>query len=73
MIAVLASLIDVVQLAHDTQFPHQEPVMKGSGGGASAIVILAGIVVTLAAVGGLVWLKKRADTRGPDTTTREGL
>ncbi len=58
MIELLAPLADLVQIAHETRFPHQEPVR--SGGGASTIVILVGVAVTLAAVGGLVWLKKRA-------------
>jgi hypothetical protein len=61
MTELLASLVDIFQIAHDTQFPHQEPVSSGSGGGASTIVIVAGVLVTLALVGGLVWLKKRVD------------
>ena len=62
MTALLASVLDVLQLAHETQLPHQEPVSSGgSGGGASTIVIIAGIVATLALVGGLVWVKKRVD------------
>lgn len=62
MIALLGALADVAQVAHVTQFPHQEPVTtSGGGGGASAIVILAGVAVTLLAVAALVWLKKRAD------------
>ena len=60
MIELLAPLADLIQIAHETQFPHQEPV-KADGGGANPIVILAGIIVTLAAVAGLVWLKKRVD------------
>ena len=60
MIALLASLLDVLQIAHETQLPHQEP-MKGSGGGASTIAIIAGVAVTLALVGGLVWVKRRVD------------
>ena len=61
MIDLLASVIDVVQLAHDTQLPHQEPVKSGGGGGASAIVIGAGVLVSLLAVAGLIWLKRRVD------------
>jgi hypothetical protein len=60
VIELLAPLGDLLQIAHETQFPHQEPV-KGDGGGASPVVILAGIVVTLAVVAGLVWVKKRTD------------
>lgn len=63
MIDVLAPLADLLQIAHDTQMPHEERVKEG--GGASTVVILAGIVVTLALVGGLVWLKKRV---GVDST-----
>ena len=61
MMDLLTTVIDIVQIAHDTQFPHQEPVKTGSGGGASTVVILAGVVVTIAMVGALVWLKKRVD------------
>lgn len=68
MIDLLAPLADLLQIAHDTQMPHEEPA-KGSGGGASTVVILAGVVVTLALVGGLVWLKKRVDH---DSTIGEG-
>lgn len=60
MIELLAPLGDLLQIAHETQFEHQDPV-RGNGGGASAIVIVAGVLVTLAVVAGLVWLKKRAD------------
>jgi hypothetical protein len=61
-VSALASVIDVVQLAHETGFPHQDPVpVKSSGGGASTVVILIGIVVSLVAVGGLIWLKRRTD------------
>ncbi len=60
MIDLLSSALDVVLLAHDTQFPHQEPA-KSSGGGATVIVIVAGVLVSLAAVAGLIWLKRRVD------------
>jgi hypothetical protein len=63
MIDALSSLADVLQIAHDIGIPHQEPPSpaKGNGGGASAIVIAAGILVSLVAVGGLIWLKRRVD------------
>ena len=62
MIDLLSSIADVLQIAHDTGFPHPEPTpVKGNGGGASAIVIVAGILVSLMAVGGLIWLKRRVD------------
>ena len=63
MIDVLSSVGDALQIAHDIGFPHQEPVAppKGNGGGASAIVIVEGIVVSLAAVGALIWMKRRID------------
>jgi len=62
MTDVLSSLADVLQIAHDIGFPHQEPApVKGNGGGASTIVIVAGILVSLAAVGGLIWMKRRID------------
>jgi hypothetical protein len=58
----LASVLDLVQIAHETGFPHQDPVpVKSGGGGASPVVILAGVVVSLLAVAGLIWLKRRTD------------
>lgn len=60
MIDVVSSALDLLQVAHDTQFPHQEPV-RGNGGGASVVVIIAGILVSLLAVAGLIWLKGRVD------------
>jgi hypothetical protein len=59
-VSLLASLIDVVQIAHDIGIPHEER-MKSDGGGTSVIVIVAGILVSLAAVAGLIWLKRRVD------------
>ena len=59
--SLLASVIDVIQLAHDFGPPHEEPITSGGGGGASAIVIVAGILVSLLAVAGLIWLKRRVD------------
>ena len=62
MIDVVSSLADVLQIAHDIGVPHQEPgPAKGNGGGASAIVIAAGVMVSLLAVAGLIWLKRRVD------------
>jgi hypothetical protein len=59
--SALGFLIDVVQIAHDFGAPHQEPMKSGGGGGASVIVIMAGVLVSLLAVGGLMWLKRRVD------------
>ena len=62
MIDLLSSAADVLQIAHDLGFPHQEPAApKSEGGGASVIVIIAGVVVSLMAVAGLIWLKRRVD------------
>ena len=63
MIDLLSSVTDVLQIAHDTDFPHYDPPApaKGNGGGASAIVIVVGVLVSLVAVGGLIWLKRRVD------------
>ena len=64
MIHVLSALADVAQIAHITNIPHQEPVPApsgGGGGGASVAVIIVGVLVTLAAAGGLVWVKRRTD------------
>jgi hypothetical protein len=58
--SVLASLLDVVQIAHDIGVPHQE-TMKSNGGGTSVIVIVAGVLVSLVAVAGLIWWKRRVD------------
>lgn len=63
MIDVISSVADALQIAHDIGIPHTEPPgpAKGSGGGASVIVVVAGILVSLLAVGGLIWLKRRVD------------
>jgi hypothetical protein len=60
---LLASVVDVLQIAHDIGYPHYDPPApaKGSGGGASTIVIVVGILVSLIAVAGLIWLKRRTD------------
>jgi len=60
VIDLLSSALDLVQVAHDTEFFHEEPVKSG-GGGASVVVIVAGILVSLLAVAGLIWLKGRVD------------
>lgn len=60
MSALTATVLDALQIAHDMGAPHQEPAPTGDGGGASTIVILIGIVVTIALVGALIWLKNRA-------------
>ena len=59
-----ASLVSAVgeidlPLAHSIGYPHQEPVRKSGGGNASAIVIAAVIVATLALAGGLFWVRER--------------
>ncbi|HYH59142.1 MAG TPA: hypothetical protein VD790_07960 [Thermoleophilaceae bacterium] len=73
MTELLTGLLDVVRIAHDLGFPHQEqPMQESGGGGASGIVILAGVAVTLMAVAGLVWLKKRSETGSAPDTTEEG-
>jgi hypothetical protein len=61
MIDLLSAALDIVQLAHDTDFFHEEPAKSSGGGGASVIVVVAGIVVSLLAVAGLIWLKRRVD------------
>jgi hypothetical protein len=61
MIDLLSSALDVLQVAHDTDFFHEEPARSSGGGGASVIVVVAGIVVSLIAVAGLIWLKRRVD------------
>jgi hypothetical protein len=62
MSTLVASVGEALQIAHDIGYPHQEPLPApgGSGGGASTVVILVGIAVTLAALAALVWLKNRA-------------
>jgi hypothetical protein len=60
---LLASVIDVLQIAHDIGYEHYDPPApaKGGGGGASTIVIAIGILVSVVAVAGLIWLKRRTD------------
>jgi hypothetical protein len=62
VIDVLSSVADALQIAHDIGVPHEEPApVKGNGGGANAIVVVAGVLASLVAVGGLIWLKRRVD------------
>jgi len=61
MIDLLSPALDVLQIAHDIGYPHQDPAPAKSGGGASVIIVVAGIVVSLIAVAGLIWLKRRVD------------
>ena len=58
-----------IPIAHDIGYPHQEPqpAPSGNGGGASTVVILVGVVFTLAAVGGLIWLKRRTSAGTDDS------
>ncbi|HEX8065987.1 MAG TPA: hypothetical protein VF520_05630 [Thermoleophilaceae bacterium] len=53
-------------LAHDLGYPHQEPARPAGGGGGSAstLAIVAGVVLTLALAGALIWVRERA--RGQD-------
>ena len=60
MIELLAPLLDLVQIAHETDFFHEEPV-RSTGGGAGVVVIVAAIAVSVLAVVGLIWLKRRVD------------
>jgi hypothetical protein len=46
-------------LAHPSDYPHEEPT-SSEADSTSSLLIVAGVVVTLALVGGLVWLKERA-------------
>ena len=58
----MSVLLDIFQIAHDLGAPHQEPAPTGDGGGgAPVVVIIAGVLVTLALVGALVWLKNRTE------------
>jgi hypothetical protein len=62
LINLVSQVADVLQIAHDIGVPHQESTpVDQSGGGASAIVIAAGLLVSLVAVAGLIWLKRRTD------------
>jgi hypothetical protein len=49
--------LDALQLAHETNVPHDEP--RSSGGGVNIVLIVVGAVVTVGLVGSLVWLKER--------------
>jgi len=77
MLEVLTALpLDALPLAHQTDFPHEE---SSSGGGVNAFLIAAGALVTLLAVGALLWLKGRmreldrehADGAGPPPSGAE--
>jgi len=63
VIDLLTSALDVVQIAHELGYPHEATMRStgGDGGGASPVVIIAGIMVSLLAVAGLIWLKRRTD------------
>ena len=54
-----ALALDVLQLAHDTSVPHQEPRSSPDGGGVNFLLVALGAVVTLALVGSLLWVKQR--------------
>ena len=57
----MSFVLDALQIAHDLGMPHTEPTApKSSGGGASTVVIIAGVLVSVALVGALIWLKSRA-------------
>jgi hypothetical protein len=45
-------------LAHPLDTPHQEPVARDEGG-ASPILIVGGVVLTVATAGGLFWVRER--------------
>ena len=73
MLELATAVVDLVgnvalPIAHDIGYPHQDPppAPSGDGGGASTVVILIGVVVTLAAVGGIVWLKQRTSPGADD-------
>ena len=55
--ALTALLLDALQLAHETQVPHQE--RSAEGGGVNVVLVVLGAVVTLAVVGALIWVKER--------------
>lgn len=57
--AALVQLVaDVLVLAHDLGYPHEEAPKQG-GGSASVIVIVAAVVATLALAGALFWVRER--------------
>ena len=73
MLELATAVVDFVgsvalPIAHELGYPHQEPppAPSGNGGGASTVVILVGVVVTVAAVGGLIWLKQRTSAGTDD-------
>ena len=49
--------LDALQLAHDTNMPHEE--RSADGGGVNVVLVVLGGVATLAVVGALVWVKER--------------
>ena len=63
MTGVAGLAIDALQIAHEIGVPHEDPAPApgGGGGGASTLVVLIGVLLTLALVGALVWLKNRSE------------
>ena len=53
--------VDVLQIAHDTGFQHQEPVKSSTSSSTSVVVVIAVVAASLLLVAGLVWVKRRSD------------
>jgi hypothetical protein len=61
VLALALALGADLALAHPADFPHEEPRGESSeADSTSPLLIVAGLVVTLLLVAGLVWLKERA-------------
>jgi hypothetical protein len=62
----------VVPLAHDIGVPHQDPQPQSDGGGASPLVVGAGVAATLALTGGLIWVRERSRKADAASAALEG-
>ena len=52
-------ITNALQVAHEIGQPHQEPVPRSDGGGASPALVGGGVAATLAVAGGLFWVRER--------------
>ena len=63
----------VVPLAHELGVPHEEPqTQSDGGGGASPLLVGAGVGATLALTGGLIWVRERSRRADEGSAALEG-
>ena len=61
-----------VWLAHVTDFLHDDPGSGGGGEGPATLVILVGVVLTLATLAALIYLKQRMSAPRDDDPGQSG-